>query len=200
MSAILETPIAQHAYRREVFSVDGVRVILDARGNWSCESRTCTQGSVCAHVVQARRFKEMRGKKRAGTVIEIELTAAELRALTQSAVSPANDAVAAPKRKLGNSAWPLVLTLAAIAAVLGAVTYVANRHTETVASSPAYGVSAAMADPAASAPPVEFANPFDRKEVFEFPPGTSELEAHDSVEQQLLQRARHRLTQPAEPL
>ncbi|HVY80463.1 MAG TPA: hypothetical protein VG994_05725 [Steroidobacteraceae bacterium] len=200
MSAILETPIGQRAYRREVFSVDGVRVILDDRGNWRCESRTCTQGTVCAHVVQARRFKEMRGKKRSATVIEIELTAAELRALTQAAVSPANDAVAAaPKRKLGYSAWPLVLAIAAIAAVLGVVTYVANRHTVTVATAPAYRVTASMAEPVPPAPPAEFANPFDRKEAFEYPPGTSEREAYDS-EPLLRQRARHRLAQPAEPL
>ena len=42
------------------------------------------------------------------------------------------------------------------------------------------------------ATPVRFVNPFDRKEVFEFPPGTSEAYARQAVAELLSQRARER--------
>jgi hypothetical protein len=35
-------------------------------------------------------------------------------------------------------------------------------------------------------------NPFDKKEVFEFPPGTSQADARDAVAQLLAERARDR--------
>jgi hypothetical protein len=41
-------------------------------------------------------------------------------------------------------------------------------------------------------PPVRFRNPFDASEVFEFPPGTSDDSARESVAAMLLQRARDR--------
>lgn len=40
--------------------------------------------------------------------------------------------------------------------------------------------------------PTRFTNPFDASEVFEFPPGTSEDAARQSVAKMLLQRARER--------
>jgi hypothetical protein len=40
--------------------------------------------------------------------------------------------------------------------------------------------------------PVRIRNPFDKGEVFEFPPGTSEQDARDAVAEALLQRARER--------
>jgi hypothetical protein len=40
--------------------------------------------------------------------------------------------------------------------------------------------------------PVRVRNPFDRQEVFEFPPGTSEEAARDAVAEMLLARARER--------
>ncbi|MFC4312247.1 hypothetical protein ACFPN2_24410 [Steroidobacter flavus] len=40
--------------------------------------------------------------------------------------------------------------------------------------------------------PVRFANPFDRDEVFEFPPGTTEAEARDAVAEMLMDRAMSR--------
>jgi hypothetical protein len=40
--------------------------------------------------------------------------------------------------------------------------------------------------------PVRFANPFDPKEVFEFPAGTSEAEARDAVAEMLMERAMER--------
>jgi hypothetical protein len=41
-------------------------------------------------------------------------------------------------------------------------------------------------------PPVKYVNPFDRSEVFEFPPGTSRAAARDAVADILLQRAAER--------
>ena len=50
------------------------------------------------------------------------------------------------------------------------------------------------APPDAEEPPVQFKNPFDRREVFEFPPGTTHAAARDAVADILLQRARDRLS------
>ena len=46
--------------------------------------------------------------------------------------------------------------------------------------------------PERARPPVRFANPFDRSEVFEFPPGTTRAEARRKVAQLLLDRANGR--------
>jgi hypothetical protein len=43
--------------------------------------------------------------------------------------------------------------------------------------------------------PTRFANPFDASEVFEFPPGTTEDAARESVAEILLERARERRAQ-----
>jgi hypothetical protein len=40
--------------------------------------------------------------------------------------------------------------------------------------------------------PVRYTNPFDRSEVFEFPPGTTRRQAHDAVAALLIERARGR--------
>ena len=49
----------------------------------------------------------------------------------------------------------------------------------------------AAAEPAI-AEPVKFSNPFDRSEIFEFPPGTTRQEARDAVAQILIDRASER--------
>ena len=46
--------------------------------------------------------------------------------------------------------------------------------------------------PASEGQPVRYANPFDPKEVFEFPAGTSEAEARDAVAEMLMERAMKR--------
>jgi hypothetical protein len=48
------------------------------------------------------------------------------------------------------------------------------------------------ASPEPPPPPVKFANPFDRSEVFEFPAGTSKAEARRKVAELLLERAQER--------
>lgn len=45
---------------------------------------------------------------------------------------------------------------------------------------------------AAASAPVQFRNPFDAGEVFEFPPGTSLQQARESVAALLLERGRER--------
>jgi hypothetical protein len=47
-------------------------------------------------------------------------------------------------------------------------------------------------EPTQKSPPVRFANPFDKAEVFEFPAGTTRSEARASVAEILRQRAMER--------
>ncbi len=55
---------------------------------------------------------------------------------------------------------------------------------------------ATAAVPAAPEPdPVRIQNPFDKREVFEFPAGTSKQAAHDAVAEMLLRRASERREQ-----
>jgi hypothetical protein len=69
-----------------------------------------------------------------------------------------------------------------------------ERVPEPVPAPPAVEPAATPAAPhSTEIKPVRFANPFDRGEVFEFPPGTSEAEARDAVADLLLKRARERL-------
>jgi hypothetical protein len=69
------------------------------------------------------------------------------------------------------------------------------------ASGPAPASALASASASASEPPsdaamppepVRYANPFDKKEVFEFPAGTSKAEARDAVAELLYERAQER--------
>jgi hypothetical protein len=57
----------------------------------------------------------------------------------------------------------------------------------TLASAPSSALS-----PATDSEPVRFVNPFDRKEVFEFPAGTSKADARDAVAELLYERAEDR--------
>lgn len=47
-------------------------------------------------------------------------------------------------------------------------------------------------DPEPQAEPVRFVNPFDKSEVFEFPPGTTQEDARDEVAKLLLERGMER--------
>jgi hypothetical protein len=97
--------------------------------------------------------------------------------------------------------WPLARVASAlgIAAAVVALASAAYRAAEQSSSLPAVTIKApTAAAPAAPEPadsqssPVQFRNPFDAAEIFEFPPGTSEVEARQSVAELLLQRARDR--------
>jgi hypothetical protein len=59
-------------------------------------------------------------------------------------------------------------------------------------SSPALAVIPPVTLPEPKTSPVRVRNPFDLTEVFEFPPGTRQAEARETVAELLLERARHR--------
>jgi len=62
--------------------------------------------------------------------------------------------------------------------------------TEALAQSVTPQVAPAAPPPAQN--PVQYRNPFDPAEVFEFPPGTTEISARQAVAEALMQRARDR--------
>ncbi len=69
----------------------------------------------------------------------------------------------------------------------------AHPHGSLVAAiRPIAVVPAAVPVAAPPPPPVQIVNPFDKTEVFQFPPGTSSDESREKVAQILLQRARER--------
>jgi hypothetical protein len=109
----------------------------------------------------------------------------------------------------GMSTLRLALLLSAVAvasALLTAVTYIATTRTvqpapiatSVVPSQPAPVIVARPPSPPPPAPsaepaePVRFVNPFDRKEVFEFPAGTSKADARNAVAELLYERAQER--------
>jgi hypothetical protein len=142
--------------------------------------------------------------------IELELSAEQLLALSQAAAAsepsaPTLQPVTQTKapavnsqikgRRLG-ARHAAILSVAAASVVLSSVAYLATtgarppRLATNTVSAPA---TPDIAPPlSADNVPVQFPNPFDAAEVFEFPPGTSEFEARDAVAEMLLQRARDR--------
>ena len=90
----------------------------------------------------------------------------------------------------------IILQIAMVTLASGAIAYVATNPQQlarTVAASAAR-VTGPMTSPPPplQSEPVTFANPFDTTEVFQFPSGTSETEARQSVADLLMQRARER--------
>jgi hypothetical protein len=97
--------------------------------------------------------------------------------------------------------WPAIILYISVASALsGAFVYLATSPAKPVVAAAKTIVHravprAAPAPPVADdppTPPVQFANPFDPSEIFEFPAGTSETEAKQAVADMLLQRARDR--------
>jgi hypothetical protein len=68
-----------------------------------------------------------------------------------------------------------------------------NDATPSLARVPSSELPAAA--PKDEGEPVRFANPFDDKEVFEFPAGTSDVKARDAVAEILMARAMERQRQ-----
>jgi hypothetical protein len=84
--------------------------------------------------------------------------------------------------------------------VSGIVVQTALSVTPVAAEAAATAASAAEStSPSATDLPVRIRNPFDRTEVFEFPPGTSQDEARQAVADRLLDRARERRTSLPRP-
>lgn len=98
----------------------------------------------------------------------------------------------------------LLGSVAVASALLTAVTYIATTRSvrpapvaaSVVSSPPAPVIVPPPPPPPASstepAEPVRFVNPFDRKEVFEFPAGTSKADARNAVAELLYERAQER--------
>jgi hypothetical protein len=112
-----------------------------------------------------------------------------------------------PRPAMSTLRLALLLSAVAVAsALLTAVTYIATTRTvqpapiatSVVPSQPAPVIVARPPSPPPPAPsaepaePVRFVNPFDRKEVFEFPAGTSKADARDAVAELLYERAQER--------
>lgn len=148
--------------------------------------------------------------------IELQLTPEQLAALMHAAVPeppaspplvliPVRTSPPPPARRqlfdiqLRAMRVPAILTIAVFAVSLSGMKYVAvSREQEAPLAPPPR--AAAVPPPAAPPPPiaasnaapVHFTNPFDRSEVFDFPPGTSEADARAAVAELLLERARTR--------
>jgi hypothetical protein len=122
------------------------------------------------------------------TTIEVMLSPGQLRAL-------ATGSSATQQRK---SRIIIGSAIAAVLVVLGSVAHLAAKQRPVVqvaapAAKPTPAPSPVPAEQAAPAgEPVLFKNPFDRSEVFEFPPGTPQAEARDAVSKMLLERAQGR--------
>jgi hypothetical protein len=107
---------------------------------------------------------------------------------------------AAPSRA---NTWQLgaVVCAAAVAAIVGVVYLykysesrppVAPAAATIPAAKPVIPPVPAVKKAVPAGPVVRVANPFDKREVFEFPPGTSQEEARDAVAKLLMDRATER--------
>jgi hypothetical protein len=138
--------------------------------------------------------------------IELEFNAEQVSALSRAnaAIGPTPTPVSSTEKSLPNAPQvqrraraALVLGISAASVLLGGIAYMATTRARPVdVRAHTVARSAAPEAPQAPAPadnaPVRFTNPFDATEVFEFPPGTSAIEARHAVADLLLQRARGR--------
>lgn len=195
---------SKSAFTREVYSVDGVRVTLDARQGWRCDCTPAPMQSLrCTHIERASVFKQMRGVKRHDDTVRPKFDTPELRALEHAAsgastIPHPGDHVRPSQRGVHLSRWAAVVIVVALAGVSSAVTYIAMSRAETAPVGELHTAKAIVAPvpPPHAEPrqvPVKFVNPFDPTEVFEFPPSTSQNAARAAVREHLLQRARARL-------
>jgi hypothetical protein len=95
------------------------------------------------------------------------------------------------------SDWPAIAIQIAVATIFsGVIAYVATNPqqlAQAIAVNPVHTQASAIpVPPVPQGEPVQVANPFDATEVFQFPSGTSESDAHVAIASLLLQRARDR--------
>jgi hypothetical protein len=121
------------------------------------------------------------------TTIEVMLTPQQVNVMSKGSQL---DATQHRSRLLSGAA------IAAVLAVLGGVAHLAAKQKPVpavVAQAPRPTPPPPPAEaPAPAGEPVLYKNPFDRTEVFEFPPGTSQAEARDAVAKALMERAQGR--------
>lgn len=132
--------------------------------------------------------------------IELALTEEDMLALSRAAedehaeTSPDKSALIATgaclrDQSLQSRRWPALLAYSVLGIVISvALGLVAHRVPTVTITAP----SGAEQSADALDSPVRFSNPFDASEVFEFPPGTSDEQARQSVAAILVQRARDR--------
>jgi hypothetical protein len=117
-------------------------------------------------------------------------------------VKPTAVPVPTPPRRLNSQLrGAMIAGVVAIAAFLSTIAYVAVTKARPAEMPVFIAVpqlpreTAPQTAPVVEAVPVRFTNPFDKGEVFEFPPGTTQTEARDAVAAVLLQRGQDRLVQ-----
>lgn len=133
---------------------------------------------------------------------EVELSAQDLRALSASMpmppapvpppkVSPQKTIAPPPSRTRHATSARVTVSLAAAIGIVGAayVLIVPDGAKQPAASEQTISPVHSTPQHAVAQPPVRFANPFDTREVFEFPPGTSETQAREAVAALLMERA-----------
>ncbi len=107
----------------------------------------------------------------------------------------------AGRRPIGLRLWSVTLSVAALGAVAAIAWWgraaeqeppAAVRQGRTIAATPAEMPAGPIVPAAPEEPPVQVRNPFDARETFEFPPGTSQTDARQQVAELLMQRARER--------
>lgn len=150
---------------------------------------------------------------------EIELSDDELRSVVLARRSPASVAVrtvrtvATPAPPVVEAApvtaavrrrgpWRPAAAIAGLGSVLALAAMIGYQNLRPAAPPPLPATVVAQVDEpsrttneAENRTPVLVRNPFDKSEVFEFPPGTTEQEAHAAVADTLLERARERQAQ-----
>ena len=136
--------------------------------------------------------------------IEVELSALDARKFSEALVAgrSTDPADGAGEMHMPKSDKRLKIALGVAApaiALLAGVAYLAAKPVYTVPPPvPVVAQEEPVAEPeppaAEQAEPVRFKNPFDRREVFEFPAGTTKAEARDKVAEILMDRARERRT------
>jgi hypothetical protein len=131
---------------------------------------------------------------------EVELSAQDLLDLASPCKSnePASGSPTLPQAPAPNKPVSRRYSSLAIAIVAVGALYVAVSPSDTPSQS--QNIQQPQSQLPASAPKAEsksvlFANPFDANEVFEFPAGTSEVEARDAVAEILMARAMERQRQ-----
>jgi hypothetical protein len=138
--------------------------------------------------------------------IELEPSAQQALSLSRAnaATRPHTPPVATARKSLPTTVpadrrgeWSAVIIVAATSVLSGGIVYLATTPAEPLRVSGNTVVrSAAAAEtplpPSVDTMRVQFINPFDATEVFEFPSNTSETEARQAVAHVLLQRAHER--------
>jgi hypothetical protein len=179
---------------------------------WARACRRLVASEVGAHAHDAAAQSRMSDDEDRGEdTIELSLTPECAFALSQAAEEKHADAFPAPPpahspamqiwnpehqrvRQLGR--WALVLAASVAGIAIGIALGLAMRSLPhlraTTIKVPISTPAPVTASAESRQPPVQFRNPFDRTEVFEFPPGTSADEARQSAAALLLQRARDR--------